>query len=54
MDRCSMPGSKCMANKVGSNKTQVDVVEQLTEEPKVRIAVAIAALIHSENYLYKQ
>ena len=40
-----------MANKVESNKAQADVVEQLTEEPKLRIAVAIAALIHTENHL---
>ena len=34
-----------------SNKEQHNIVEQLTEEPKPRIAVAIAALTHSKNHL---
>ena len=33
------------------NKEQNDRVEQMTEELKPRIAVAIAALIHSKNHL---
>ena len=34
-----------------SNKEHNDRVEQMTEEPKPRIAVAIAELIHSKNNL---
>ena len=49
VERLLTPIPNCMAIGAESNKKHNDRAELLTKEPKPRIAVAIAALIHKDR-----